>query len=194
MADSRSAIDRRNEALENASALFNKFELGEVSDDDFLNALIVFLKTQTVCNQLWMDRCISDLEDSAQASFDPIARWDIAVAGTFLLIDSCAEGLQRRRGKRVKGPHKLEAARSLVLRLQQIYERATDHKATISTANLQSQYNTEKLSGPYPEFLRQADPIFKKIITDTKCKWPTALPSFAKEMRRKPRKTHSRLK
>jgi hypothetical protein len=182
-----SAIQRRDEALKNANVLFKKFELGEVNDDDFVAALVEFLKTQTACNQLWIDRYIETLEESAQAPLDPIARRDLAFAATFLVIDACAEGLRRKKGKRGKGPYKAEATRSLVLRLQHIYERAAGNKATISTANSLS-LNTEKLSGPYPEFLRQADTVFKKIVKDSNCKWPQSFPGLAKEMRRKPRK------
>jgi hypothetical protein len=188
------AVNLRDDALERASTLFKKFEVGEVSDDEFLNALVDLLKTQTVCNELWISRYIEALEDSAHAPLDRVARWEIAAAGTALLIDSCVEGLERKRGKRIKGPHRIEAARSLVLRLEKIYERATGHRATISTPNPLSRHDTNKLSGPYPEYLRQAeDKIFKKIAADSGCRWPASLPGLAKEIRRKPRKA-SRLK
>jgi hypothetical protein len=188
MTDPRSAIKRRDTALKNAVALFKRFECGQLSDSEFQNSIVEFLKAQTECNQVWMNKYIAAMEDAAQTSLDPTARLDLAFAATSLLIDLCAEGLRRTKGKRGKGPHKLEAARFLILRLEQIYKRATGAKATISTANSLS-VSQETLSGPYPEFLRQADHVFRKVTADSNCKWPQSLPGFAKEMRRKARKS-----
>jgi hypothetical protein len=42
------------------------------------------------------------------------------------------------------------------------------------------------LGGPHAEFLREAETL--KPIEDTGARWPSSLPGFAKEVRRKPRR------
>jgi hypothetical protein len=188
----QSAIDLRDEALEIADATFKRFEIGQASEDELFAAFVALLRAQTLCNRLLLNPHIELMESAARASFDPVERWNLAAAGTSLLIESCDEGMDRRQGKLSKGPHVIRAARSLISRLQSIYERGAGRNATISTANRQSRCDAEALSGPYPEFLRRADRFFRKIAADTEARWPVGLPNLAKEMRRKPRGTSKR--
>jgi hypothetical protein len=183
----RSAIARRNKALQNADVIFKRFEIGQANEDELLPAFVDLLRAQTLCNRLLLNRHMETMEGAAKTPFDPIDRWNLAAAGTSLLIESCDEGMERRRGKIGKGPHVITAARSLISRLQSVYERATESKATISTASQRSRCDAERLSGPYPEFLRRADLFFRKIAADTGARWPAGLPDLAKEMRRKAR-------
>ena len=183
----RARIEIRDEALAKVEAVFKRFEINEASDDELLAALVTLFKAQQLCFHLWLAPSIETLEDAAEATLDPIERGNLATAGTSLIIESVYESARRQRGKKGRGPHKMEAARSLIRRLQHIYERSTSQKATISSANRDSKVDRVALYGPYPAFLRRAFAVFKPIPRGD-IRWPSDPASLAKEMGRKSRR------
>jgi hypothetical protein len=65
--------------------------------------------------------------------------------------------------------------------------RALAERRWPALANVKPTDGLLRPTGPYAEFLREAEALLKPIAQDTGARWPSSLPGLAKEIRRKPR-------